>query len=82
MITMKERMFSTELLGKEVETISGRVVGILEDIVIDTEDGLIKFFLISAIGNVVSGPHKVDENGKMVVETDRLRVDGDKIIIN
>jgi len=82
MITMKDKMFGAEILGKEVETISGRQVGILEDIVIDTDDGSIKYILISAAGNAVGGPHKVDENGKMVVETDRVRFDGSKVIIN
>jgi len=79
---MENRMFSKELIGKEVETITGRTVGTLEDIVIDTDDGSIKYLLISAAGNVVGGPHKVDEKGRIVVETDRIRVDGSRLIIN
>jgi len=79
---MESRIFSTEILGREVETIAGRSVGTIEDVVIDTESGAIKYILLSAGGNVMGGPHKVDEDGRMVVETNRIRVDGDKLIIN
>jgi sporulation protein YlmC with PRC-barrel domain len=77
-----DRLFSRELFGKEVETINGRTVGILEDIVIDTDDGSIRYLLISTAGNVAEGSHKVDEKGRIVVETDRIRVKDDKLIIN
>jgi len=79
---MDGRMFSKELIGKEVETITGRPVGILEDIVIDTDDGSIVYFLVASAGNVVGDAHKVDEKGRIVVETDRIRIDGDKLVIN
>jgi len=79
---MENCIFSTEILGKEVETIAGRSVGTIDDIVIDTNDGSIKYILISARGNVMGGPHKVDEDGRMVVETNRIRIDGNKLIIN
>jgi len=79
---VESKVFSKELIGKEVETITGRSVGKLEDIVIDTDDGSIKYLLVSAAGNVIGGPHKLDEKGRMVVETDRIRVDGDRLVIN
>ncbi|MDR1690576.1 MAG: PRC-barrel domain-containing protein, partial [Candidatus Methanoplasma sp.] len=79
---MENRLFSRELIGKEVETITGRTVGVLEDIVIDTDDGSIVYLLVSMSGNVLSGSHKVDDKGRAVVETDRIRVDGGRIIIN
>ncbi|MDR2699118.1 MAG: PRC-barrel domain-containing protein [Candidatus Methanoplasma sp.] len=79
---MENKLFSKELIGKEVETITGRSVGTLQDIVVDTDDGSIKYLLISAAGNVIGGPHKVDDMGRVVVETDRIRVDGNRLIIN
>lgn len=75
-------MFSKELIGMNVETITGRSVGVLEDLVIDTDDGSIKYLLVSTAGNVIKDPHKVDEKGRAVVETDRIRIDGNKIVIN
>ena len=79
---METRLFSTEIVGKDVETIAGRPVGTVQDIVVNTDDGSIKYILISAGGTVTSGPHKVDENGRIVVETDRIRISGNKLIIN
>jgi sporulation protein YlmC with PRC-barrel domain len=79
---MEDRIFSREFIGKEVETITGRVVGILEDLVIDTETGLIKYLLVSTAGNVMGEAHKVDEKGRAVVETDRIRINEGKIVIN
>ncbi|MCL2031683.1 MAG: PRC-barrel domain-containing protein [Methanomassiliicoccaceae archaeon] len=79
---MEDRIFSREIIGKEVETITGRTVGVLEDIVIDTEDGSIKYLLISTAGNVLGESHKVDEKGRAVVETDRIRISGNRLIIN
>jgi sporulation protein YlmC with PRC-barrel domain len=79
---MEDRIFSKEIIGKEVETITGRVVGILEDIVIDTEDGSIIYLLIATSGNVMGESHKVDDKGRAVVETDRIRIKDNKIVIN
>lgn len=79
---MEDRMFSRELIGKKVETITGHSLGTLEDIVIDTDHGSIKYLLVSTSGQVIGGPHKVDEEGRIVVETDRIRVEGDKLVIN
>lgn len=77
-----DKMFSKDLFGKEVETITGLSVGILEDVVIDTDDGSIKYLLISTVGKVIRDQHKIDEKGRAVVETDRIRIEGDRIIIN
>ncbi|MCL2148595.1 MAG: PRC-barrel domain-containing protein [Methanomassiliicoccaceae archaeon] len=79
---MGDRAFSREILGRDVETATGRAVGVLEDIVIDTGDGSIKYLIVATAGNVTEGPHRVDERGRAVVETDRIRLKGDKIVIN
>lgn len=61
---------------------NGRPIGLLSDIVIDTNDGRIAYILIESQGNVLTTAHRVDAEGRLVVETQRLRVDGDKIVIN
>lgn len=76
------KFFSREVIGLAVETVAGTAVGILDDIVIDTENGRIKYLLVKPAGAVINGPAKVDEAGRLVVETDRLRIDGGKVIIN
>jgi Uncharacterized conserved protein len=79
---MGGKLFFRELMGKEVETITGRPVGILEDVVIDTDDGSIRYLVISTSGKVLGTSHKVDEKGRAVVETARIRVENGKVIIN
>jgi sporulation protein YlmC with PRC-barrel domain len=79
---MGDRMFTKELIGLEVETITGRLVGVLEDIVINTDDGSVKYLLVSTSGAIMGEAHKVDENGRAVIETSRIRVENGKIVIN
>jgi sporulation protein YlmC with PRC-barrel domain len=79
---MEDRIFSREIIGKEVETITGRMVGVLEDLVVDTEDGTIIYLLIATAGNVMGESHKVDEKGRAVEATDRIRIKDNKIVIN
>lgn len=76
------KFYSRELIGCVVETISGNPVGILDDLVIDTVGGRIKYLLIKPSNNVIKGADKVDEKGRLVVETNRIRLEKDRIIIN
>lgn len=79
---MDGRMFTKEIIGKRVVTVTGHDVGTLEDLVIDTDRGIVKYLLISGSGSVISSAMKLDDRGRMVVETERIRIDADKIVIN
>lgn len=81
-IMMNAKFYSRELIGCIVETIAGTPVGILDDIVIDTVGGRVKYLLIKPSGSVINGPAKVDEEGRLVVETNRIRLESKKIVIN
>lgn len=76
------KFFSRELIGKTVENVSGNRVGILDDIVIDTVGGRVKYLLIKSANSVISGQAKVDEEGRLVVEASRIRLEDGKIVIN
>ncbi len=76
------KFFSRELIGKTVENVTGNKVGILDDIVIDTVGGRVKYLLIKSANSVISGQAKVDEEGRLVVETRRIRLEDGKIVIN
>ncbi len=65
-----------------MENISGNTVGVLDDIVLDTVGGRIKYLLIRPTGSIINKSAKVDEYGRLVVETGRIRLEGDKIVIN
>ncbi len=79
---MNFKFYSRELIGCIVETIAGNPVGVLDDIVIDTVGGRIKYLLIKPAGAIINGPAKVDEKGRLVVETNRIRLENGKIVIN
>ncbi|HKM08883.1 MAG TPA: PRC-barrel domain-containing protein [Candidatus Methanomethylophilaceae archaeon] len=76
------KFFSRELIGKTVETVTGSRVGILDDVVVDTVDGRVKYLLIKPTESVISGQAKVDEEGRLVVETSRIRLENGKMVIN
>lgn len=76
------KFFSRELIGKTVETVTGSRVGILDDVVVDTVDGRVKYLLIKPTKSVISGQAKVDEEGRLVVETSRIRLENGKMVIN
>lgn len=78
---MDEKVFSRELIGKEVETEKGKHIGILEDLVIDTDSGKIICLLISGQDKKVTARCKTDEAGRAMIETDRMSVQDNKIKI-
>lgn len=78
---MGSRHFMKELVGRDVLTASGRRIGVLSDVVIDTDDGRIAYLLVKSDGSVLTAAQKVDALGRLVVEAQLVRLDGDKIVI-
>lgn len=76
------KFFSRQLVGRIVENISGNTIGVLDDIVLDTIGGRVKYLLINPTGSIINKSAKVDEHGRLVVETGRIRLEGDRIVIN
>lgn len=75
-------MFTKELIGLDVVTVKGSKIGTLEDIVIETGNGSVKYLLVASNGSVHNVSQKVDGEGRLVVETDRIRVQDGAIVIN
>ena len=74
-------VFSDELIGKNAITSGGYPIGTVEDIVIDTETGEIKFILVRpAAGNITT--HRTDGKGRAVVTVSAMKVSGDSIIVS
>jgi len=57
-------------------------VGILDDIVLDTVGGGVKYLLINPVGSAFNESVKMDKKGRLVVETERIRLEGERIVIN
>ena len=73
---MTNKVTRYELLGKTVMTGNGNVLGTLEEIVIDTETGEMKYILVR--GDNPTG-QKIDSKGRAVYAFSRMIV-GDKNI--
>ena len=74
-------VFSDELIGKNAITSGGYPIGTVEDIVIDTETGEIKFILVRpAAGNITT--QRTDGKGRAVVTVSAMKVSGDSVIIS
>ncbi|UAL07710.1 MAG: PRC-barrel domain-containing protein [Candidatus Methanogranum gryphiswaldense] len=79
---MTDKFFTRELIGRPVETVGGRKVGLLSDIVINCDNGMIKYILIKPEGTVLNTTQKVDDKGRLVISTEKVRVEPEKIVIN
>jgi sporulation protein YlmC with PRC-barrel domain len=79
---MTDKFLTRELIGKGVETVGGRKVGTLSDIVVNCDNGTIKYLLIKTDGALLNSTQKVDENGRLVITTEKIRVEQDRIVIN
>ena len=74
-------LFSDELIGKNAITSGGYPIGTVEDIVIDTETGEIRFLLVRpAAGNITT--QRTDGKGRAVVTVNAMKVSGDSIIVS
>ena len=58
---MARRLLRNEILGKTVMTANGSVLGVLEEMVLDTETGEIKYILVRSDNNRATG-QKIDSD--------------------
>ena len=73
-------VFSEEIIGKKAITSGGYPIGTVEDIVIDTETGELKYLLIRPVaGNVTQ---RTDGKGRAVITIGSLKVSGDNVIVS
>ncbi len=74
-------LFSEEIIGKNAITSGGYPIGSVEDIVIDTETGELKYLLVRAVaGNIAT--QKTDGKGRAVITISSIKVSGDNVIIS
>ena len=74
-------LFSEEIIGKNAITSGGYPIGSVEDIVIDTETGELKYLLVRpAAGNIST--QRTDGKGRAVINIGSIKVFGDNVIIS
>ena len=70
---MARRLLRNEILGKTVMTANGSVLGVLEEMVLDTETGEIKYILVRSDNNRAIG-QKIDSKGRCVYTFSKMIV--------
>lgn len=74
-------LFYEEIIGKNAITSGGYPIGSVEDIVIDTETGELKYLLVRpAAGNIST--QRTDGKGRAVINIGSIKVSGDNVIIS
>jgi sporulation protein YlmC with PRC-barrel domain len=75
---MSDKVFISEIAGKMAICKDGRLLGHIEDIVIDTSTGQIRYLILGATTKVSD---MVDDMGRAVIAVKKLQMDQDYIIV-
>lgn len=78
---MGERKFMTELVGAEVRTADGKSLGKLNDFVVDTLSGEIKYLLLQPFTDKC-GSMRTDPQGRKIAEFKHFDMEGGDIVIH
>ncbi len=73
-------IFSDELIGKSAMTSGGYPIGTIEEIVVDTETGELKYLLVRPSAGI--GTQKTDGKGRAVISVNTMKMSGDNIIVS
>ena len=74
-------IFTDEIIGRNAMTSGGYPIGTIEDIVVDTETGELKYLLIRPASGSMS-TQKTDGKGRAVVSIGSIKVSGDNVIVS
>lgn len=77
---MNDTMFSKQLIGLTAITSGGYPLGVIEDVVIETTTGEMKYLLVRMKTSSKTG-QRVDAKGRTVVAFNNLKIVGDNIMI-
>jgi len=74
------KRFATELKGKTVMTDDGDILGILEDLIMDTRTGRIESILVNPAETVETRLFKTDPQGRLILAFRMMRAVKDVIV--
>ena len=72
------RVFISEIAGKTAVSKDGQLLGQIEDVVINTMTGLVKYLIL---GQSTKASDMVDDIGRTVIPVKRMQLDQDYIIV-
>jgi sporulation protein YlmC with PRC-barrel domain len=75
---IENRVFVSEIAGKMAVSKDGQLLGPIEDVVIDTSTGLVKYLILGATTKVSD---IVDDMGRAVITVKKMHLDQEYVIV-
>jgi len=75
---MAERAFLSEIVGKMALDRDSVMLGPIEDVVIDTSVGIVRYLIL---GSTVKVSDTVDDLGRAVISVKGMRIENDYVIV-
>jgi len=75
---MDSRVFISEIAGKMAVSKDGQLLGQIEDIVIDTSTGMVRYLVLGPSSKI---SEMVDDMGRAVITVKNMRLDQEYVII-
>ncbi len=76
------KRFVTELTGKTVMTGDGRILGIIENLVVDTQNGHVQDVLVAPSEEVDARAYRVDPQGRLLLPFQGLKAIRDVVVMD
>lgn len=76
------KRFVTELTGKTVMTGDGRILGIIENLVVDTQNGHVQDVLVAPSDEVDARAYRVDPQGRLLLPFGGLKAIRDVVVMD
>ena len=76
-----DEILRSEIIGKTLMNNGGYTIGIIDDIVLDSQTGEIKFFLVNFTSSIRMS-QKTDSRGRGVITFSSMEVFGKNVIIS
>ena len=75
-------MMISELYGKQIITNSGRIVGLVEDVILDFESGMVASLLLTKVEDLMRGETTALKIAKNSVKYERVKNISESIIVS
>jgi len=72
------RVFISEIAGRMAVSKDGQLLGSIEDVVIDTSTGFIRYLIL---GQSAKASDMVDDMGRAVIPVKKMQLDQDYVIV-
>lgn len=76
------KRFVTELTGKTVMTADGRILGVIENLVVDTRSGHVQDVLVAPAEDVDGRAFRIDPQGRLMLPFQGLKAIRDVVVMD